>query len=465
MAAIGNAFGQTLRSEWTKLRSVRGIAWLLVALTLAVALSLLGGAQTSTSTTGPRHVDEFTFVHRSLVGDGTVVARVLTQQHSHEFAKAGVMVKQGAHSGATYAALMVTPGHGVRLQADFTIDQRGSANAAPRWLRLTRSGPSVTGHESADGVAWIEVGSVRLATLATAVEVGLFVTSPPNIITTREGTNTSSEPVRTLGAATFDNVAVSSAAQEPTDWRTDHIGATDNVGAAGTTGASEVGGVFTVTGSGDVAGVRSEGNDDVVRISLSGLQLAVLAMVVFGVVFMTSEYRQGLIRSTFAATPQRGRVLWTKAMVIGASAFATGLAVSVAAVAFTQPILRRNGYVPPAYPYISLFDPPVRQAVVGSALYLTALALMGLGIGTLVRNSAGAIVAAIGLVAVPQIATGPLSEELRTWIYRLTPTAGLAIQQTRGHHLIDPWLGVGVAFGYAAIALVLGHVLLRSRDV
>ena len=121
--------------------------------------------------------------------------------------------------------------------------------------------------------------------------------------------------------------------------------------------------------------------------------------------------------------------------------------------------------MPPAYPHISLFDPPVRQAVVGSALFLTALALMGLGVGTLVRNTAGAIAAAIGLVVVPQVATGPLSEELRTWIYRLTPTAGLAIQETRGRHLIDPWLGVGVAFGYAAIALLLAYVLLRWRDV
>jgi hypothetical protein len=325
---------------------------------------------------------------------------------------------------------------------------------------LVRQGSTVTGYESPDGVTWTVVGLVRMTNLPSTVEVGLFVASPANIVTTRDGANTSQDPVPTTGTATFDNVSVTSAGPEPTgSWRSDDVGPT------GRGSVLETGGVFRVTGSGDIASLRPAGNDDIVRTSLTGLQIAVLAMVVFGVVFTSSEYRQGLARTTFAASPQRGQVLAAKSVILGTIAFATGLAASVAAFVLSQPILHRNGYVPPAYPYLSLLDPPVLRAVVGSAVFLAVLALAGLGAGVIVRNTAGAVVSVVGVVVVPQLVAGPLGEDVGLWVNRLTPAAGLAIQQTRGDTFIDPWLGLSIAVGYAAIALAAGYLVLRQRDV
>ena len=72
------------------------------------------------------------------------------------------MIKAGTEPGASYAAIMATPDHGVRMQHDFLHDTAGRPGAAlaesPRWLRLTRTGDTVTGAESADGRRWTEVG-------------------------------------------------------------------------------------------------------------------------------------------------------------------------------------------------------------------------------------------------------------------------------------------------------------------
>jgi len=106
--------------------------------------------------------DQFHFVHLPLTGDGTVTARVGSQQGTEEWAKAGVMLKASTTAGSPYAAMMVTPGHGTRLQATFATDLAGSASAAPRWLRLTRSGNTVTGYESAEPGRRRGAGPARL---------------------------------------------------------------------------------------------------------------------------------------------------------------------------------------------------------------------------------------------------------------------------------------------------------------
>ena len=135
-----DGFGQALRAEWTKLRSVR--RWtlaMLSAIVLTVVFGLIAAAGSKTEVNehpdfvvgpdGQPVVDEFFFVHQPLSGDGTISARILTQAPSHEWAGAGVMVKERATTGSPYAALMVTPGHGVRLQANFTTDRPGGAAA------------------------------------------------------------------------------------------------------------------------------------------------------------------------------------------------------------------------------------------------------------------------------------------------------------------------------------------------
>ena len=96
--------------------------------------------------------------------------------------KAGIIIKQGTRQGSAYAAMMVTGSHGVRMQYDYTRDVAGLPGAvsaaSPRWLRLTRSGDTITGYDSADGVNWVQVGTATLAGLPSTVQVGLFATSP-----------------------------------------------------------------------------------------------------------------------------------------------------------------------------------------------------------------------------------------------------------------------------------------------
>jgi energy-coupling factor transporter ATP-binding protein EcfA2 len=85
----------------------------------------------------------------------------------------------GTRAGSAYAAVMATPGHGVQMQYDFTHGTAGLPGAvsvsSPRWLRLVRSGDTVTGYDSADGSHWAMIGSATLAGLGSSVQGGLFV--------------------------------------------------------------------------------------------------------------------------------------------------------------------------------------------------------------------------------------------------------------------------------------------------
>jgi len=139
---------------------------------------------------------------------------------------------------------------------------------------------------------------------------------------------------------------------------------------------------------------------------------------------------------------------------------------SVAALYLALPIMRGNGYRPPAYPTPSLSNGPVLRAVVGTALVVAVLALIGLGLGTILRRSAGPVTLVIAVIVVPSIVSGLLPFSVEKWVQRLTPLAGLAIQQTRDRfdNYIGPWAGFGVLCAYAAVILGAAFWLLRRRD-
>jgi ABC-type transport system involved in multi-copper enzyme maturation permease subunit len=186
------------------------------------------------------------------------------------------------------------------------------------------------------------------------------------------------------------------------------------------------------------------------------------------VLFATSEYKTGIARTTFAASPRRGRVLAAKAVIVGGVTFGAGLLASVAALYAALPILRGNGYRPPAYPTPSLMDGLVLQAVVGTALVLAVLALIGLGLGMILRRSAGPITLVIAVLVVPSIVTGFLPLSVERWVHRVSPLAGLAVQETdtnRWDSYIAPWAGFGVLCAYAVAVLGAAFWLLRRRDV
>lgn len=471
-----DGFGPAVRAEWTKLRSVRSTAIMVfLAMALTVLLSMLAAYGSSTNAgSGPTYVDRFHFVHRPMSGDGSITVRVASQANSHESARAGIMIKSSVEQGTPYAAIMVTPGHGARMQSGFKPDVAGSPNGAPRWLRLTRTGSSVTGYESADGATWTPVATVQVALPSTA-QAGLFVASPGKfrVVHYRNGSSTSGHD-ETVGRAVFDDVDVrTAAAPVPGQWSDQDVGTgpppemippgfTRSV--PGT--ASESNGVFTVTGSGDIGSLPPGGNDDVVMNGLAGVYFGLIALMVLGVLFATSEFRTGLVRTTLTVVPRRAHVLAGKALVVGTVGLAAGLIGSVGAFFVVQPIQRSHGYVAPAYPPPSLTDPTVLRAVAGTAVVLALLAVFGLAVGTIVRRTAGALIVVLPLVLVPALISDALAPSTSAWLRRLVPTAGLAIQQTRDRWdtAIGPWQGLGVLAAYTAGALAMAFWLLRRRD-
>ncbi|HEX5996296.1 MAG TPA: ABC transporter permease subunit [Jiangellales bacterium] len=496
-------FGRLVRAEWTKLRSVRRWVLALAAVVLlSVGFSLFTASSNGTDVNkypdfvvGPdgRPVsDQFGFVHQALTGDGSITARVVSQDNSHEWAGAGVMVKDGVRSGSRYAAIMVTSQHGVRLSANFStnLSAGGDGGAVPRWLRLTRAGDSVTGYRSTDGADWHEVGTLDVGALPATVEIGLFVSSPEKTTVKRSAGGVSVAEQPTAGKAIFDNVRVESAQPGATTWTGDnlhHPAPPDPPDATGRPAEpdpqvvakkrglvvpswSESNGLFTVSGSGAI-GPREQ-PDDVVQAALFGVFGGLIVIAALGVLFMTSEFKRGLIRTTFAASPRRGPVLAAKAVVLGATAFGLGLVASVASFLLGLPLLREGGFAPPAFPTPSLAEWPVLRAVVGTAAFVALVALFGLGVGAILRHSAGAITTVLVLLILPTFVAIMLPTTGAVWLMRLTPSGGFAIQRAKPPSdwlaepwsWIDPWAGIGVVSAYAAVALAVGAWLLRRRD-
>jgi ABC-2 type transport system permease protein len=220
---------------------------------------------------------------------------------------------------------------------------------------------------------------------------------------------------------------------------------------------------------------RFGGDDDVVQMGLAGIVFAQLAIVVAGASLITSEFASGMIRTTLTATQGRLRVLLAKAAVLAAIVFPLALVSSAAAFVITQSLLHDRGYVAPAYPPVELTDPEAARAVVGTALLLTAYALIALGVGTILRHSGATIATVSGLLFLPFLFLGALPENLAKRVEQFTPLAGMAIQSTTDRMLsafdgtqgglpIGPWQGLGVAFAWAFGSLALGLVLLRYRD-
>jgi ABC-2 type transport system permease protein len=217
------------------------------------------------------------------------------------------------------------------------------------------------------------------------------------------------------------------------------------------------------------------GDDDVVQLGLAGVVFAELAVVVVGASLITSEYTTGMIRTTLTATQSRLGVLAAKVAVLVLVTFPAALAASALAFVIAQPLLRDGGYVAPAYPPVTITDPAAARAVVGTALLLTAYALIALGIGTIVRHSGGTIAAGIAVIFVPLLMLGVFPQNVRVRLEQFSPFAGMAIQSTTDRMLsafdgedrgmpIGHWTGLGVAFAWALMILSVGYVVLRARD-
>lgn len=199
---------------------------------------------------------------------------------------------------------------------------------------------------------------------------------------------------------------------------------------------------------------------DPTSFSLSGLFLAQLAVGVLGVLLISSEYSTGMIRATFAAVPQRHLVLAAKATVFAAVMVVIGVASCLAAFFVGQAIFAGH------HLQTGFGAPGVARAVVGGGLYLAVLGLLALGLGAVIRHTAGGIAALFGLILV---LPGIVAALPASWSKAISPylpsNAGQAIFHVSPQaHTLAPWAGFGVFCAYAATALVAAAVLLTRRD-
>jgi ABC-2 type transport system permease protein len=207
-------------------------------------------------------------------------------------------------------------------------------------------------------------------------------------------------------------------------------------------------------------------NFDPTSFSLNGVFLAQLAIGVLAVLIITSEFSTGSIRSTLAAVPQRRTVLAAKATVFTAVTLLVGLVSCFAAFFIGQAILSSHGI------QANLGDPGVLRAVAGGGLYLGVLGLFALGIGTLIRHSAGAIAALFGVILVLPGLVSALPSAWSDAISKYLPSnAGYAISRNvhagssgRGVPSLSPWVGLGVFCLYAGVTLAFAAVAMHRRD-
>ncbi|MFI5892248.1 ABC transporter permease [Actinoplanes sp. NPDC051513] len=195
--------------------------------------------------------------------------------------------------------------------------------------------------------------------------------------------------------------------------------------------------------------------------SLGGAIAAQLLLGALGVLMMTGEYGTGMIRSTFAAVPRRRTVLAAKVAVGGGAALAVGLVASFAAYLGGQLAIRGT-----AIPAASLGDSANLRAVVLTGVYLGATALIGVGIGTIVRHSGAAIGTLFGLMFVPMIVAGMFGEgaiPVGRFLPLLMLLNSIAVTSPVPG-LFSGWISALLMCGYAAVAILCGGVLLRRRD-
>ena len=503
-AAAGRmSFWHLVHAEWTKFRTVRGWMIAMIVTVMAITAFVFLASNVSSSCSGsacPAQpagpggepvTDAFYFAHQPLTGNGTITVQMTslagqvaagpsqTVPGLQPWSKAGIIIKQNTSQGSAYAAMMVTGSHGVRMQWDYVNDTPGLTGtlsaASPRWLRLVRDGDTITGYDSADGTHWTLAGTAALPGLTPTVQPGLFAAAPSN-----GNTATATGAFRHIGLS----------------WTAARWTGT-SVGGSGPNGVPQPGtlrqsaGTITVTGSGDITPLAGDGAVLSLQRALAGTPIGLIPLIVVGAMFITAEYRRGLIRVSLTASPRRGRLLAAKAVVIGAVSFVTGMIAAALAVAVGARILAGTGV--PLWPVPAL---SLARMLVGTGALLAVAAMLALAIGTAARRSATAVAAAIVVIFVPYLLVlvppllpghlgrggfggGGLSLVAREWLLRITPAAGFSVQQVVpqfsqvagafyspdwGYYPLAPWTGFAVECAWAAAALALAFYLLRRRD-
>jgi ABC-type transport system involved in multi-copper enzyme maturation permease subunit len=196
-----------------------------------------------------------------------------------------------------------------------------------------------------------------------------------------------------------------------------------------------------------------------ITVPLSGYVLAQIIIGIVGVLAFSSEFVNGMIRSTFAAVPKRLPVLGAKALVVAAVTAVVTVPTMIGTFVLGQALISGSD--------ASLTDDGVLRVVLGSAGYLTAAALLGLGLGAIVRQAASAIgIIVVLLFLAPQLAGFLLPASAQnTFLKYLPSNAGEAFTTVDpSATLLSPLMGAVVLTGWVAGTLGIAAVLLKRRD-
>jgi hypothetical protein len=198
------------------------------------------------------------------------------------------------------------------------------------------------------------------------------------------------------------------------------------------------------------------------EIALAGVNVAQLAIAVLGVLLISAEYSTGSIRSTFIAVPRRLLVLWAKMLDYAIVSFVLMVPAVLVSFFATQAILARHDIL-----QISFAQAGVARAVIGGALYVMLVGIFALGLGAIVRNTAGGIATFAGIFFVlpPLMNVLPLSWNNAISQYLPLESGSQLFALHHGAHTLTPLAGGLVLAGYCAAAIVTAAVLLVRRDV
>ncbi|WP_423919286.1 ABC transporter permease subunit [Frigoribacterium sp. 2-23] len=210
------------------------------------------------------------------------------------------------------------------------------------------------------------------------------------------------------------------------------------------------------------------------QVVTAGVGLSQLVVAVLGALVIAGEFGTGMIRSTMTAVPRRTPALVAKALVLMLSTFVVSLVSLALSFAIAIPLLSGSTVS------VDLGDAALYGYTAGAAGYLALIALLAFGFGTIIRNSAGAIAASIGLILVLPGLVGLLSGLTQA---KWAADVGEFLPQNAGQRLFtyptaEPVLaaasdtitlnageGALVLVAWAVVAFVVGAVLIKRRDV
>ncbi len=192
---------------------------------------------------------------------------------------------------------------------------------------------------------------------------------------------------------------------------------------------------------------------------VGGVQMAQLAICVLAVLAISGEYSTGMIRSTLSTSPTRLPALLAKGLVVVVVAWATGLVATIASWAVTYPVLGSEHR-------LDLGDAVNQRILLGTPLYLAAIALLAYGIGAMLRHSAAALATVLGLLLVVEVLFASIPWDVLTKAQPYLPmSAGSQLVMTGfPDAVLSPWEGYGVLVAWGVVALAGAAVLLKRRD-